>query len=236
MLCMRPCPRNSPLRQTMKLPLVRALVVLSLLPGLWAVPSCGAKPARGGPQTASSDTFPNKSVIIYVADFDLEATPAAGSGANPANRAANSPANASASATGTPSAPSANASPASADGANGAKAESQRSEAARGDAPSSDAQKSETGKVDAAKIDPTRVDPPGDDSPRVQAAKLVDLAATTLVKVLEQQGYSARRLRNGASAPDSGVVLRGVFAQVDPEFGIRRVVIGGVATDAKMLL
>jgi hypothetical protein len=66
--------------------------------------------------------------------------------------------------------------------------------------------------------------------------KLVDLASTTLVKILEQEGYSARRLPYSASAPDSGVVLRGVFAQVDENSGLRRAVIGGLATDAKMQL
>ena len=220
----------------MKLPLVSALVVLSLLPGLWALQPCAAKPVPADPQSPSGDTFPNKSVIIYVADFDLQATHAASSGTNPSNRAASAATNGSAPAAVTPAGPSANAAPTSTDGANGPKPESQRSEAVRGDAQSSDTQKTDTGKVDAAKSDPTKVDPPSEDSPRAQAAKLVDLTATTLVKALEQQGYSARRLRNGASAPDSGVVIRGVFAQVDPEFGIRRAVIGGVATDPKMLL
>lgn len=219
----------------MRLPLVPALVVLSLLPGLWAMPSCAAKPAPADPQTPSADTFPNKSVIIYVADFDVEATHAAGSGPNASNRGAALPTNAAASATvaaaALPASASSSSSVSSTDGANGQKTDSQKAEALRADAQTSDSQKSDAGKVDGAKVDP-----PSDDSPRAQAAKLVDLAATTLVKVLEQQGYSVRRLRNGASAPDSGVVIRGVFAQVDPEFGIRRVVIGGLATDPKMLL
>ena len=75
-----------------------------------------------------------------------------------------------------------------------------------------------------------------DDSPRALAAKLVDLTSTTLVKVLEQEGYSVRRLRTTATPPDSGVIIRGVFAQVDPAFGLRREVVGGVATDPKMQL
>ena len=221
----------------MKLPLVSAVVVLSLLAGLWALPSCAAKPAPANPQTPSADPFPNKSLIIYVADFDVQATHAASSATNSFNRSAASPANAAASATVAPAATPANASSNPTESStDGAKLESQRSEAIRGDAQNSDTQKSAVGNLDAAKIDPPKADPPSEDSPRAQAAKLVDLTATTLVKVLEQQGYSVRRLRNGASAPDSGVVIRGVFAQVDPEFGIRRVVIGGLATDPQMLL
>jgi hypothetical protein len=74
------------------------------------------------------------------------------------------------------------------------------------------------------------------DDPRVRTAKFVDLTATTFVKSLEHAGYSVKRLRNSASAPDSGVVIRGVFAQVDPDAGIRRAVYGGTPTDPSMLL
>ncbi|MGA2421488.1 MAG: DUF4410 domain-containing protein [Candidatus Acidiferrum sp.] len=220
----------------MKLSLVSALVVLSLLPGFWVVQSCTAKPFPGNPQTPSGDVFPDKSVIIYVADFDLQATHAPGTATNSGSRTANPPANATApvSATTTVAAQATNSPAGSGELADGSKSEAQKLDLARADAQNSDGQKSDAVKTDPAKADAARMD--AEDSPRVQAAKLVDLTATTLVKVLEQQGYAALRLRNGASAPDSGVVIRGVFAQVDPEFGIRRVVIGGLATDPKMLL
>jgi Domain of unknown function (DUF4410) len=232
-----------------------AIIAVLVPPVVLAPPCQAARPARHFPQTPSGDTFPNKSIIIYVADFDLQATRDSGSSGSAANRkaasnvtssvtpnvtanltaaASPSPATATATAT-TPLAPQGSAPSATVAKNEGAdsvatadaqKSQSPKSDPARGETPNADAQKSEAPKTDSST----------DDSPRAQAAKLVDLTPTTLVKVLEQQGYSVRRLRGGASPPDSGVIIRGVFAQVDANFGIRRAVIGGLATDTKMLL
>jgi hypothetical protein len=82
---------------------------------------------------------------------------------------------------------------------------------------------------------PGKPDPPSDD-PRVRTAKFIDLTASTFVKALEHAGYIVKRLRSSGSAPEDGVVIRGVFAQVDASAGIRRAVYGGSVTDPNMLL
>ena len=228
-------------------------IVLLVSPAVVAPPCDAARAPRYFSQSPSGDVFPNKSIIIYVADFDLQAThdPATGNSTN-RNAASNVTLNVTPNVTPNVApnvAPSANSNTNSNAAAN-INSQANTSTAATspvsaanqpaGAVVAADAQNNATkldpAKADAIKVDTTKGDPPADDSPRAQAAKLVDLASTTLVKVLEQEGYSARRLRNGASAPDSGVVLRGVFAQVDANSGLRRAVIGGLATDAKMQL
>jgi Domain of unknown function (DUF4410) len=208
------------------------IIVLTTSLGVVAPNACAARAAQPVPQTPSGDPFPNKAVTIYVADFDLQATHAPGSSGSSLNRVEASSGGAPLSggaSTGTSTGTSGAAVSAAAPGgpapvppasatADGQRTGGQKSEATRAEG-------------DAAKVDGQT-----DDSPRAQAAKLVELTATTLVKILEQYGYTARRLRGSASRPDSGVILQGVFAQVDPNFGIRRVVIGGLATDPQMLL
>jgi hypothetical protein len=225
------------MRQIMRVFSSLTTIFLLVSPAVVAPSSDAANTPRYSSQSPSADVFPNKSIIIYVADFDLQATHDPAATGNSANRNATSNV--------TPNV-TANAS----SNANSNVAANINSQASTPPAATSsvtatnppvgavvttDAQNNAT-KGDAIKADAAKGDPPADDSPRAQAAKLVDLASTTLVKVLEQEGYSARRLRNGASAPDSGVVLRGVFAQVDANSGLRRVVIGGLATDVKMQL
>jgi len=206
-------------------------ILLLVSPAVVAPPCDAARTPLYFSQTPSADTFPNKSIIIYVADFDLEATHAAGSSGDSSNRGTVSNVSSNANSNTTPNVNS----PASIPAPTAATSSAPAANSPAGTAATADAQKAETAKVDATKSDSARADS-GDDSPRAQAAKLVDLTSTTLVKVLEQEGYSARRLRNGASPPDSGVIIRGVFAQVDENSGLRRVVIGGLATDAKMQL
>lgn len=220
-------------------------ILLIVSPAVVA-PACDA--ARTPPyfsQSPSADVFPNKSIIIYVADFDLQATHDPAATGNSANRNATSNVTSNVTPNVTP-----NLTPNVNSNANSRAATNVNSQASTSPLATSpvaatnppvgavvtpDAQNNTT-KADAIKVDATKGDASADDSPRAQAAKLVDLASTTLVKVLEQEGYSARRLRNGASPPDSGVVLHGVFAQVDANSGLRRAVIGGLATDAKMQL
>ena len=213
-------------------------IVLLVSPAVVAPPCDAARAPRYFSQSPSGDVFPNKSIIIYVADFDLQATRDPAATGNSANRNAtsnvtsnvNSNANSNAAANINSQANTSTAATSPVSAANQPAGAVVVADA------QNNATKLDPAKADAIKVDTTKGDPPADDSPHAQAAKLVDLASTTLVKVLEQEGYSARRLRNGASAPDSGVVLRGVFAQVDANSGLRRAVIGGLATDAKMQL
>jgi hypothetical protein len=219
------------MRQIMRVFSLLTTIVLLVSPAVVAPPCDAARTALYSSQSPSADVFPNKSIIIYVADFDLQATHDPALAGNSANRsaAANATPNANSNATlnlnsaASTSAPPAATSPALA------------ANPTAGAVATTDAQNN-AAKGDATRGDPAKGDSPADDSPRAQAIKLVDLVSTTLVNVLEQEGYSARRLRNDASAPDSGVVLRGVFAQVDENSGFRRAVIGGLAPDAKMQL
>ncbi|MGA2811087.1 MAG: DUF4410 domain-containing protein [Candidatus Acidiferrum sp.] len=221
------------------LPLLTIMAVAAALPSE-ASPPAAEKRAAAFSQAPSGDAFPNKSLVVYVSDFDIGATDAPGT-VRPASRralaanaqAAGGTAGAAGAApasgsSGTPGAPAvssattANA-PAAADPA---AADGEDSLTPRADGQAADSQKAETPKSDG----------PPEDSPRVQAAKLVELTSTTLVKVLQQAGYTVKRLRNSAARPENGVVIHGVFAQADPSAGLRRVMFGGTATDPKMLL
>ena len=236
----------------MKVPSVPRIGFLAL--SLVATLGIGISVPRGAaaeppnPQTPSSDSFPNKSITIYVADFDLDAVHSSHASGGPTSRAttpatapqsgetsggsasgstanSNSASNISSNAT-SGAGSSANSAASSANGGDPQKTDGQKSETVRGDTQSADTQKA----------DALRTDPAAPDSPRVQAAKLVDLTSTTLVKVLEQQGYIVKRLRGAGARPDSGVIIRGVFAQLDENSALRRVVIGGAVTDPRVFL
>jgi hypothetical protein len=234
-------------------PRIRFLALsLTATLGLVIPASRGAAGDPPAPQTPSSDSFPNKSITIYVADFDLDAVHSSRASGGPTSRATTpatapqtgetsggaaigSTANSSAASNATSNAtsnPTSNA---------GSNANSAASSATGGDTQKADGQKSENVRIDtqtsdAQKTDALRTDPAVPDSPRVQAAKLVDLTSTTLVKVLEQQGYVVKRLRGAGARPDSGVIIRGVFAQLDENSALRREVIGGAVTDPRVFL
>jgi hypothetical protein len=170
-------------------------------------------------QSPSGDSFPNKSVVLYVVDFDIDAV--RGKDGKSAAAPAVPP-------DGSPVAEG-NAPP------NGQPAPAGGAPAAPG-AARNDASKTNAG---GARTDLQRPDPPRaeakDDSPAAQAARLVNLTSSDLVKALELAGYTAQRLRDGAR-PDHGIVVRGVFAQADAHAGLRRMVVGGDSTDSKMVL
>ncbi len=73
-----------------------------------------------------------------------------------------------------------------------------------------------------------------DDDPRKQASRLVELMSTKLVAALRKAGYTAVRLQPGAARPDSGVRIRGLFAEIDNENHWRRAVIRTVSDSGKM--
>jgi Domain of unknown function (DUF4410) len=172
-------------------------------------------------QSPSGDSFPNKSVTIYVADFDIDVLRAT----EKHSTLANVPPAPTGGTTAAPPA-SASATPPNASGTSAAPntADARKPDAAKPDGLQPDSQPSDPQRTEAK-----------DDSPAAQAARLVNLTATNLVKALEQAGYTARRLRGGAR-PDSGIIIRGVFAQADANAGLRRIVVGGDSTDSKMVL
>src|ERR1700739_3620547 len=79
--------------------------------------------------------------------------------------------------------------------------------------------------------------PPTDDDPEipsVQARRLTDFFAVTLVETLRKSGYNVRRQRG--HNPPKGALVRGVFAEPDDQNRIRRALWGGSSPNAKFFL
>ena len=72
------------------------------------------------------------------------------------------------------------------------------------------------------------------DIPSVQADLLTDSFAKTLVETLRKSGFTATRIRE--KPPDKGVLLRGVFAELDGENRIRRVILGAGSPKSQFFL
>lgn len=79
----------------------------------------------------------------------------------------------------------------------------------------------------------TTVRKPQDD-PQKMAKRIVELMSTKLVIALQQAGYSAMRVRAGDARADSGVQIRGLFAEVDSENHLRRAVIRAATDTGKI--
>jgi hypothetical protein len=73
-----------------------------------------------------------------------------------------------------------------------------------------------------------------DDDPRKQASRLVEQMSTKLVAALRKAGYTAVRMHEGDARPDSGVRIRGLFAEIDNENHWRRAVIRTAGDSGKM--
>jgi len=74
------------------------------------------------------------------------------------------------------------------------------------------------------------------EDPATQAKKIVDTMSNDLVKDLEKQGFTARRLLPGDAMPKDGWLLHGVFTEVDEGNRVRRAVIGFGSGSVKMSL
>ncbi|HUE43045.1 MAG TPA: DUF4410 domain-containing protein [Candidatus Sulfotelmatobacter sp.] len=70
--------------------------------------------------------------------------------------------------------------------------------------------------------------------PEVQARKIVDLMAKSIVEDLEKAGYKAERLLPGSAQPAMGAWVRGVFTEVDEGNRRRRAIVGFGSGEAKM--
>jgi Domain of unknown function (DUF4410) len=73
-----------------------------------------------------------------------------------------------------------------------------------------------------------------EDDPQELASRLVELMSTKLVVALRKAGYSATRMHADDPRPDSGVQIRGLFAEVDEENHWRRAVIRSATDSGKM--
>lgn len=67
----------------------------------------------------------------------------------------------------------------------------------------------------------------------VQARRIIDAFANTLLDLLQKDGYSAKRI---SGTPPGGVLLRGVFAEADEKNRIRRAILGAGSANAKFIL
>jgi hypothetical protein len=63
-------------------------------------------------------------------------------------------------------------------------------------------------------------------NPEVYAHEIVELMATSLVKEITKKELNAQRFNTGGPLPANGLLVRGVFAQVDEGNRLRRVAIG----------
>jgi hypothetical protein len=72
------------------------------------------------------------------------------------------------------------------------------------------------------------------DTPNAQARRLTDFFAMTLVEMFGKNGYTAKR-RQGPP-PDSGVLVRGVFTEIDPTNRVHKAILGGLAPGTKYML
>ncbi len=73
--------------------------------------------------------------------------------------------------------------------------------------------------------------PKPENDPQKLANHIVELMSTKLLIALQKAGYPAARMRAGDARPDSGVQIRGLFAEVDNENHWRRAIIR-TATDS----
>ncbi len=72
------------------------------------------------------------------------------------------------------------------------------------------------------------------DGDTVQARRLTDFFAVTLLQILQKKGYNATRA--SGQNPSSGAIVRGVFAETDAKNRIRRALLGGNSANPKFLL
>jgi len=72
------------------------------------------------------------------------------------------------------------------------------------------------------------------DIPSVQARMLTDAFSKTLVETLQKIGFTATRVREKPGG--KGVLLRGVFAELDRENRIRRVILGAGSPNPQFFL
>jgi hypothetical protein len=72
------------------------------------------------------------------------------------------------------------------------------------------------------------------DTPVMQAKRLTDYFANTLVQTLKRKGFMASR--QAGRLAQNEVLLRGVFAEADGKNRIRRALLGGGSTGTKYLL
>jgi Domain of unknown function (DUF4410) len=72
------------------------------------------------------------------------------------------------------------------------------------------------------------------EEPSVQARRLMDFFAATLVEILHNNGHNVRRTRG--QLPPMGALLRGVFTELDEKNRVRRTLLGGTSANPRFFL
>jgi hypothetical protein len=75
---------------------------------------------------------------------------------------------------------------------------------------------------------------PDTDTPSAQARRLMDFFSVTLVDILRKNSYAARRQQS--ARPENGVMIRGVFTDVDPMNHVRKAILGSASASTKYAL
>jgi hypothetical protein len=74
------------------------------------------------------------------------------------------------------------------------------------------------------------------DPPNIQARRMIDFFNLTLLQALQQNHFNANRVPTATSTQNLGVLISGIFAEVDPQNRVRRGLLGSTAPGAKFLL
>lgn len=72
------------------------------------------------------------------------------------------------------------------------------------------------------------------DVPSIQARRLMDFFAVTLLQSLQKKGFQATRVTG--QNPPAGVLIRGVFAEPDTKSRVRRALLGATSPNSRFLL
>ena len=157
--------------------------------------------------TQGSSANPGNSKVVYVKDFELEVVRRSADKNSPSGSASD---------------------PASGEPA-GAAPSAPRP-------PLSSATAGPSNKTSSSPAIASSADSRAENSPAVRANALVNALSESLVNALEKAGYTVHRQRAGEAPPQTGLRIRGVFAEPDEQNRIRRLVVGEDSTTPKMLL
>src|SRR6266481_810846 len=157
--------------------------------------------------TQGTNADPGNSKVVYVKDFELEVVRRSTDKNSPSGSASD---------------------PASGEPA-GAASSAPRP-------PLSSATASPSSRTSSSAAIASSADSRAENSPAVRANALVNAVSESLVNALEKAGYTVHRQRAGEAPPQTGLRIRGVFAEPDEQNRIRRLVVGGDSTSPRMLL
>lgn len=79
-------------------------------------------------------------------------------------------------------------------------------------------------------------DTPTEETPAEQATELIHAVSENIIRALIEAGYDVRRLPAGAPLPQTGIRIRGVFAEADEQNRARRLLVGGEPVGPNIIL